>query len=81
MPFKIVVAIHNDSSCAKEIEFVVHLCSTLKAYKLYFVYAVEQNTKTSIPYMDHMTTSYNLEIHEEAKKEMHQLIGEMLIDI
>jgi hypothetical protein len=73
--FVVAVAVQNDTTCHAAIRFAVDLCrKTVQPFKLIFVFVVAQNPKSKIPYLDHLERSCNVEIHEEAKRNMRQLL-------
>jgi nucleotide-binding universal stress UspA family protein len=73
-PFVIAVAVQNDQSCRRAVDFAVSLSKKLIAFKLYFVYVVPTNPDTSLPIIDRLEKSYNMEVHEEGKKDMRDLL-------
>jgi hypothetical protein len=72
-PFCIAVAVQNDKSCYQAVEFAVDLGQQLKMYKLYFVYVVATNPEQNFPIIDRLEKSYNMEVHEEGKRDMIDL--------
>ena len=74
----IAVAVQNDITCHAAIQWAVDLCRTISIpFKLYFVFIVSQNPSSKIPYLDHLEQAYNLEIHEEAKKNMTEILSHL----
>ena len=74
--FRVAVAVQNDHSCHEAVNWAIDLCKRLgkDGYKLYFVYAVAQNPTSRIPILDRMERGFNLEIHEEAKRDVRELL-------
>lgn len=72
--YSIAVAVQNDKSCHKAVDFAVEMARSMKQYKLYFVYVVPISPKTKLPVIDRLESGYNLEVHEEAKRDMRELL-------
>lgn len=73
--FCVAVAVQNDKSCRQAVDFAVNLVQKLTQYKLFFVYVVPINPEQNLPVIDRLEKSYNMEVHEEGKRDMLDLLS------
>ncbi|KAJ3303260.1 hypothetical protein HDV03_004088 [Kappamyces sp. JEL0829] len=65
----VMVAVDNSLAGIKAMEYAAKLCQNLKSYNLYVVNIISLNPTTTMPYIDHLSTVYNIEIEEGAEGE------------
>jgi len=70
--YKIMVALNDTIESWDAVDAAIQLCTHFApdAYRLLLVYVVALNPVQSLPYLDHLDRAYNIEIIENAQKEV-----------
>jgi hypothetical protein len=65
----VLVAVDSTLPGLKALEYAANLCSGMKNYNLSVVNVISLNPRTTLPYIDHLTDVYNIQIEEGAEGE------------
>lgn len=73
--YRILVAFNATTPSYRALDYAVKLCTKLQKYKLTLVYLVALNPKETLPYLDHLEKSYNMEIQNNAAQEIEECVA------